>query len=66
MSAMPINRRCGYFFLKTKPRQSKRDRFRRVFPCLFKHFGPVLSRILEESVAVDVIHEHDSDHCGQS
>ena len=55
---MPVNRRCECFFIKVSPLIVKQRELRRRIFLLFQQFGPVFFRFFEESVEVDVIHEH--------
>ena len=63
MSALPINRHCGLVFQKVSPLVKKRT-FRWYGFFFLKYGQPVLFRLLEERVEVDIVHEHDSEHCG--
>ena len=51
---MPINRRCGCFFQKVSPLNE-----------FFLYLEPVLFGLFEESVDIDIIHEHIPDHRSQ-
>ena len=64
MSAVPINRHCGFVFQKVSPLVKKRA-FRWYGFLFFKYGQPVLFRLFKERVAVYIVHEHDSEHGGQ-
>ena len=65
MSAVPINRHCGFVFQKVSPLVKKRAfRWYRFF--FFKYGQPILFRLLKERVAVDIVHEHDSEQGGHA
>ena len=55
MSAVPINRQCGFVFQKVSPLVKKRA-FRWYGFFFLKYGQPVLF----ERVEVDIVHEHDS------
>ena len=59
MSAVPINRQCGFVFQKVSPLVKKRA-FRWYGFFFLKYGQPVLFQLLEERVEVDIVHEHDS------
>ena len=58
---MPINRRCGFFFQKVSPLIEERW-FIGWWRVGFYDFEPIFFWLFEESVAVDIVHEHDTEH----
>ena len=55
MSAVPINRQCGFVFQKESPLVKKRA-FRWYGFFFLKYGQPVLFQLLEERVEVDIVH----------
>ena len=68
---MPINRRCGCFFQKVSPLNRRAQGKGWVLVAGFRvlefflHLEPVLFGLFEESVDIDIIHEHIPDHRSQ-
>ena len=61
---MPLNRRCGFIFRKVSPLIEKSQFFRRRI-VRFEYFKSVSLRLFEERVAVDIVHDHDTEHSGE-
>ena len=62
---MPINRRCGCFFQKVSPsieEFGEKSGFSWLDFEFFLYLEPVLFGLFEESVDVDIMHEHVPDH----
>lgn len=61
-----INRTSGFSFPKVSPPLIKQARFWRRFLCVLNHLCPIPFGVFKKSIAVYIIHEHDSYHCCQS
>ncbi len=62
MSALPINRHCGFVFQKGSP-LVKKWVFRGNVFFLFKYCQQVPFHLFKGRVAADIVHEHDYEQC---